>query len=349
VLVEVIEMRGAGMFTKWIVAVGLSLTGACAAPLEEDSSSSASEIRSGATTTAHPAVGMLYFNADWTCTGTQLGPQIVLAAAHCAYSAPQRGYAVTKVTAQTAPRSMMFYPAVSTSGYYDTTGGVVVDRVYAWKSAGGNSDPDLALFHLASPRTLTRYASVGAAVPTTDLNVTAVGYGCSATGRGFYTKRERSLRWLSDLQPATTNSMAGFSTETATGAVLCPGDSGGPLYDGTYIFGIASAGDGSASFWVDATAMQRSITAALGAFDAVPSSTPPTGAPPSAASVCTQGAGFWCADASGNIPAGYSGAAVGSDVSLFRANCVGGRASGALERCASACVKAARGAPDRCR
>lgn len=322
---------------------------ACAAPLEDEAASQASEIRGGSTTTAHPAVGMLYFNANWTCTGTQLGPQLVLAAAHCAYSAPERGYTVTKATAQAAPRGMMFYPSVSSSGAYSTRNGVAVDRVYAWKSAGGNADPDLALFHLATPRALTSYASVGAAAPTTDATVTAVGYGCSSTGSGFYTKRERSLRWQSDLAPGTINSMSGFTTESTTSAVLCPGDSGGPLYDGTYIFAIASAGDATTSFWVDATSMQRTISGALGVFDTASGGGSSGGAPAGGVSVCTQGAGWWCSDAAGNIPVGYGGARVGADVSLHRANCAGGRVTGAIERCASACVKAASGTADRCR
>lgn len=340
---------------RWMaLVVSSALSAACAAPVEDEASSTESEIRGGATTTAHPAVGMLYVNADWTCTGTQLGPQLVLAAAHCAFSAPVRGYTVTKTTAQAAPRGMMFYANVHPTGGYTTTGGVAVDSVYAWKSARGDADPDLALFHLASPRTLTRYAAVGAAVPTTDATVTAVGYGCSTTGSGFYTKRERSLRWQSDLGANTINAMSGFSTKTTTTAVLCSGDSGGPLYDGTYIFGIASAGDASASFWVDATAMQRTITAAANVFDApvtgtaTPGSTPGS-TPTGATSVCTQGAGYWCADAAGNIPTGYASAAVGADVSPYRAYCVGGRISGAIARCPGSCVKAAVGTADRCR
>ena len=167
-------MNGVGRLAALASCVALA---ACAVESAEDADATTSEIRGGSTTTAHPAVGMLYYNADWTCTGTQLGPQLVLAAAHCAYSAPQSGYTVTKTTAQSAPRGMMFYPTVSSSGRYSTSGGISVDRIYAWKSSGGNADPDLALFHLASARTLTSYAAVGGAMPTTSNSRRGCGAG----------------------------------------------------------------------------------------------------------------------------------------------------------------------------
>ncbi len=249
--------RGLLTTLLWAMAWG------CAAPSEDEGEARArtgeSAIRSGSVTTEHPAVGLLFYDASWTCTGTQIAADVVLAAAHCAFMAPESGYGVTTETAQDAPRGMMFYPNVDATGRYETTGGIAVDRVYAWKRSVQSADPDVALFHLAAPRKLTRYPAVAAAPPSSDVAVKAVGYGCTSTGTGYYVKRERALGWQADLKEAAINYQSGYTNRRAGGATLCPGDSGGPLYDGSSIFGVASAGHATISFWVDVTLLHEDL------------------------------------------------------------------------------------------
>ena len=145
-----------------------------------------------------PEVGSLSVG----CTGTLVAPEVVISAAHC-----------------------FNFQSATRAGNYGTftieaAGGERRYTVQRYVSYGNGDlgDADLALAQLAErvPAEVARPRPLGASQPTDGARLSVWGYGC--TQRGWGTDWEKRVAYFS--QGERTNH-------------LCPGDSGGPVFDET--------------------------------------------------------------------------------------------------------------------
>lgn len=144
-----------------------------------------------------------------TCTAALIGPSTMLIAAHCVSS---------------SPRIRLSAGVVSVEGICQTAP--------SWAS---NSDTgaDVALCLLRHPVTGIVYERVSFTLPTSGQKVTVSGFGCTEKGG----QRDGKLRLGTapiKPQPAGFRDSPGtlYTVGSIAGddAVLCPGDSGGPLF-----------------------------------------------------------------------------------------------------------------------
>ncbi|WP_370450930.1 serine protease [Corallococcus sp. CA049B] len=167
-------------------------------------------LKGGTTTSSQPAVGRMEFHMDgWSkyCTATLVAPRIALTAAHCV------GYKST---------------AIGTYGTVDfgASGKRTVVQARPFGSNTGKSDVALVVLDKACSKKITP-VPIGTAVPSDGTEISIFGFGCASE--------------------STTCVRAGGNTKqvvTATigeSAVLCPGDSGGPVLVAGKIVGVNSA------------------------------------------------------------------------------------------------------------
>lgn len=178
---------------------------------DDDATSSAEEALHGPVTWSYDSVGrVIAIYADWKeehCTGTLIGRQVVLTAAHCV------GFKNAAVGE--APYDMQFdMKAGPTSPSYSYA-------VDGWRVFGKDAGPDdLAILHLTSPVTEFTPAALRRDEPSAGEAAAAVGYGIYdclpfAIHHGHEDQHRRVYHytWGHDVKN-----------------VMCGGDSGGPTF-----------------------------------------------------------------------------------------------------------------------
>jgi hypothetical protein len=145
-----------------------------------------------------------------TCTATLVGPAAMLTAAHCVPNGAQIAFVLgTRTVRSLCEQARGYHPQF-------------------------NQSEDWAMCLLEFPVTGINYETVAAEVPAVGKRVVLTGYGCTQQGGPL----DGTLRAGSS--DTVTGSSTGFPAETSSiytksnidagGAVLCPGDSGGPLF-----------------------------------------------------------------------------------------------------------------------
>lgn len=161
----------------------------------------------------HAEVGKYTSSSGETCTGTLVGSQVVLTAAHC----------VDFISSRTTQEGGIFTINHAPEGRLSFG----VDLFRSFGNMEG--DNDIALLHLnrAVPRGLAQPAGLAVSYPSEGTEVVFYGFGnCLRRSHSIFTKRQLVAVYF-DLQPTQ---------------FLCESDSGGPLrlaMDNT-IFGVAS-------------------------------------------------------------------------------------------------------------
>ncbi|MEZ4751181.1 MAG: S1 family peptidase [Bdellovibrionota bacterium] len=145
------------------------------------------------------------------CTATIVGPRTVISAAHCFHANRPRN-APRKVTIGKRTVTLNFFAHPNFNGWdYDV--------------AIGFADEDLGV----APRSMARGLSWGTGVIT--------GFGCNnANGAGYRTQRVGMVNIYSYYRNK-------YMVLGAGGAVACPGDSGGPLFQSGKLVALMSRTD----------------------------------------------------------------------------------------------------------
>jgi Trypsin len=145
-----------------------------------------------------------------TCTATLVGQTALLTAAHCVAN----GALIQFVLGERQIRGLCEHAR----GY---------DPQF-------NKSEDWALCLLEFPVVGINYETVAATGPTTGKRVVLTGFGCTQQGGPLDGKLRVGISETVDGQtmgfPAETSTIYTKSTIAEGGAVLCPGDSGGPLF-----------------------------------------------------------------------------------------------------------------------
>jgi hypothetical protein len=250
-----------------LVAAALTALAAGCVDDPEALDSAEGELVGGTLSVARPEIGRTWGGQSW-CTATLIGPQAVLAAAHCLR--PQ--YTAT------APLAGSFFTFTDASGGTQTYG---VDRVHsfaAWRLEALPGLPfttDVALLHLdrAVPASEAVPAAIAIQEPYSGDLSTIFGFGC----------QDRT-------PPSGSNGGGGFKqffsfTYPDATRALCAGDSGGPVVYGSETGGGAIWGVNSDWYvgwdlgsyfpdsWTDAFAdvpfYRRQIEAVIRGWDGV--------------------------------------------------------------------------------
>lgn len=154
------------------------------------------KVRNGSLTLERPEVGSLSVG----CTGTLVSPDVVITAAHCvAYaSAPSPG-SRGRFTLETA------------DGQSHAFG---ISRYVSFSRDLGRDDIALMQLDRSVPAELAVPAPLAVSDPPAGTSLTVYGYGCTRIGTGTDWQKRRATFAMGE-----------------TSATLCPGDSGGPVFD----------------------------------------------------------------------------------------------------------------------
>lgn len=150
----------------------------------------------GQVTRERPEVGALSVG----CTATLVAPNVVISAAHC-----------FNYETQTQPGQYGNFEITQSNGAVTR---FAIDRYQSFSSDLGANDVSLARLSQAVSAGLATPAPIARRVPAAGTSLTVYGYGC--------TQRNANTDWQ--------KRKASFTQGTET-SHLCPGDSGGPVFD----------------------------------------------------------------------------------------------------------------------
>jgi len=199
-----------------------------------------SSIVGGATTSAYPAVGMLYWFAEKSlCSAFLVGKRTVMTAAHCVKGKrlPDGFY--------TGPGVRLAAPPTSPSQLSGVTRYVVDASVVHPSYGGGGSGTSISMlatryksdFALLRLKTAPAGSSIafGTTSPTVGQRCVAVGYGYDSEGTTIGAMRKRyGTVSVAGLAPS------GFIEAKRVNAEPAKGDSGSPLLCGGVAVGVLS-------------------------------------------------------------------------------------------------------------
>lgn len=181
----------------------------------------------------HPTVGAIVLASDSgnhpRCTGTALGPNTVLTAAHCFFYNGQR---ISNTSLRFALGPDIDHP----------TQIFEVANVQIHPDYLSDNLSDIALIELTTPLSLTTYSSLGTYPEDSHPEVKIVGYGLNENELAGV-KRLGTARVIHN----TPSEIWTSASEGTPEQITCPGDSGGPAFlslDGEdKIVGISHAGN----------------------------------------------------------------------------------------------------------
>jgi hypothetical protein len=206
------------------LGASLFLAGCLGASDDEKSGRLDDALRRGGAVQTRPEVGRLSLAISSTssvmCTGTLVGPRVVLTASHCV------GYK----SASVGDTRRGTFRIEAEDGVHVYAYGVDGFQSFS-KTVGGD---DVALLHLSSsvPPAVAKPVTLASARPAKGTTVTVYGYGYDAC---TFTTTTRIDKGISGVKRAFT-----FAYGTNPHA-LCGGDSGGPVFVGDSIFAVNSA------------------------------------------------------------------------------------------------------------
>lgn len=205
----------------------------------------------GSLTSGFPAVGALLVGDLTTgvgdgsqatpgCTGTLIGCNMFITAAHCVCGADfSTGGCAAGANPPEARLFGAFFPH---AGFYNATS-VAVDPDYDINASIG----DIAIVHLAGPVTGIQPAMLADRSPQPGEMGTIVGYGLTAEDASDSGVKRVGSVTLSDCNDGTNGEVLCWSFDGSQ-SNTCIGDSGGPLFvtstRGEVVAGIASSGLG---------------------------------------------------------------------------------------------------------
>jgi len=196
-----------------------------------DDAATENGLQGGRASNAHPAVGLLIAEDGSLCTGSLIGPRLVLTAAHCVDSPIAGFYTGSGAAVVRGDNVNIALDAMDAHAVADQA----AHPRYQSNLCGDS--PDVALVLLAKPIddiTPIPVARIGAAVVGSQCSV--VGFGRHGSGASRTTAQKRS-------GTSRVEAVGPHSVEvTAVTALADHGDSGGPLLCNSRIRGITSCG-----------------------------------------------------------------------------------------------------------